>query len=579
MVSVVSSSDHESSFTDTLQANLSSKGNRSLAYEQVKLSVHPEDPDFAPQEPEGHFLRHKRRGPRLEAPNCTGICTGACLCCLLLLLAFGLAALLATSSPLRRTGAARYLREQFLAAVRCTMSGQSQQNGGGGIAGGPGAYSAASVAARPTQPWPTTTTAAPPWTSSTPPMHGAFLDPLARSGEICNPQAPLPKLSLRKWDLPDDWQRACEAKNVQGKYPYERNWCWVGLNNMCHWNLKAHKSWASYQNMAARDGIAPPRSDHAFNPLEDPEICDRPANGRARPWTAAERATARQWFKEHVAVYVLSLPNVGDGRYKVINQRLNELEIWHTRVPGVDMRVPGALAAAKRQGFVPLLFNFSKAQTTAYSWKHNMGSILGTVGCAAAHFKVQTKVMADASPMAIVMEDDSWVTDDFVPRLWSLVKEELPCDWEVTALLSRCGYGKCVSPHLTRVMPDANEPEWRCHQGSNWGMHAVLYRVSVLPALQEKWKRTVFNEDRPHCMDVDVALASISDQVGFYAVPAVQDPGFVRELDGRSARWDINQAAGTTTHPPSTSTTSTITTTTRPKLEPGEPWPGAWSYQ
>lgn len=314
-----------------------------------------------------------------------------------------------------------------------------------------------------------------------------------------------------------------------------------------------------------------PVSDSAFYPLEDPEVCDRPENGRARNFTALENATAREWLKNHVAVYVLNLPTDRE-RWTMISRRLNELEIWATRVPGVDMRITGALAKAKKRGWVPEEFNFTRAQATAYTTKHQMGSILGTLGCASAHFKVQQQILADGSPMGLVLEDDSWPEDDFIARLWNLVHEELPCDWDVVALMSRCPYGKCISKHLTRVQPDGNEPAWRCRQGVNWGMHAILYRTQHLREVQELWKQTVFNEDRPHCMDVDVALASISDKVNFYAVPAVQDPGFLRETNHPSARWNINQAAVTT------STTITTSFVYVPTLKPGEPWPGAWKF-
>jgi len=47
-------------------------------------------------------------------------------------------------------------------------------------------------------------------------------------------------------------------------------------------------------------------------------------------------------------------------------------------------------------------------------------------------------------------------------------------------------------------------------------------------------------------MDVDVALASISDQVAFYAVPAVQKPGLLKETNHPSLRWGINMQARTT---------------------------------
>jgi GR25 family glycosyltransferase involved in LPS biosynthesis len=377
--------------------------------------------------------------------------------------------------------------------------------------------------------------------------------------EVCNVFAQAPEVSRHShdWELGASWLRACELQNGEDMYPYERNWCWVGFKQMCHWNLKEHKPWSEFQSMAAKKGIAPPPGDAPFFPLQNPEVCERPELGQAREWTAQELSVAHEWFKSNVAVYVLSLPSSTD-RWKMIKARLEDLEIAAERVNGVDMRVEGALAKAKDDGLVPQEFNFTRSQELAYSKKHAMGPILGTLGCASAHFKVQSKVMADGSPLAVVFEDDSWPSDDFVPRLWSLVKEELPCNWEATLLLTRCGYGKCISPHLMRVEPDTNEPAWRCHQGVNWGMHAVLYRTKKLAKLQRKWKKVVFDEERPRCMDVDVALASISDEAAVYAVPAVQDPGFVSETDGTSTRWDINQASAKTAQTTSTTASSEV---------------------
>jgi hypothetical protein len=77
-------------------------------------------------------------------------------------------------------------------------------------------------------------------------------------------------------------------------------------------------------------------------------------------------------------------------------------------------------------------------------------------------------------------------------------------------------------------------------------MHATLYRTDAIPRVQRLWKEAVFDEERPRCMDVDVALASISDRVSFYSVPSAQDPGFVHETTHRSARWDINEEEGST---------------------------------
>lgn len=138
------------------------------------------------------------------------------------------------------------------------------------------------------------------------------------------------------------------------------------------------------------------------------------------------------------------------------------------------------------------------------------------------------------------MQDVSYLHDGFVVRLWRLISQELPCDWDIVQLLGRCPYGECISQHLARVQPDANEPKWRCRAGVNLGMHATLYRPERLSAVQERWKRAVFNEHQPHCLDIDVGLASISDEVGYYSVPASQTPGLLKEMDLDSARSDFN---------------------------------------
>jgi len=363
--------------------------------------------------------------------------------------------------------------------------------------------------------------------------------------EFCNVGLMAPQLNFsRRWRLDPTSLQKCEERNKHHfpwQYPHDRNWCWIGYKAMCHAHLKAHKSWGTFQDWAAHINRTAPRAAAPFDPLEDPEVCDRPDKGRAHTWTASERQKARAWFRTYVRVYVLNMPS-DSKRWEMIAGRLRDLDIEVSRVYGVDMREPNVMRTAKLAGWVPQAYNFTKAQHTAYSKKHAMGSILGTLGCASAHFKAQMKALEDGSPLAIVLEDDSWPVKDFAERVWSMVHRELPCDWQVVSLMSRCPYGKCVSSHLSRVQPDHNEPAWRCHQGVNWGMQGVLYRTSMLEDVQRIWKRQVFNESRPHCMDVDVALASISDRVAFYAVPAGQDPGFLKETNHPSARWTINVA-------------------------------------
>jgi len=325
-------------------------------------------------------------------------------------------------------------------------------------------------------------------------------------------------------------------------YP-RRDWCWVGYKSECHRHLKEHRPWGAIQAAAAERGATVPREVGPYDPLLGPELCDRREAGKARGFTRSETAAANAWFDRSVAVFVLNL-ETDLQRWESISARLEALNIEATHVAGVDMRHNASLEDAKAAGWVPSDYNFTAAQETSFSPKQQMGSILGTLGCASGHFKAQDAALASGAPLAVVLEDDVWLEEDFKVRLWSLVTEELPCDWNVVSLYSRCPYGRCVSKHLMRVDKDENEPAWGCHHGVNWGMQGVLYRTATLRAVQGPWKRTVFDEARPHCMDVDVALAAISDEVGYYAVPSVQDPGFLHEMDQGSARWDINMDAG-----------------------------------
>uniref|UniRef100_A0A7S1S1J7 Uncharacterized protein n=1 Tax=Alexandrium catenella TaxID=2925 RepID=A0A7S1S1J7_ALECA len=90
----------------------------------------------------------------------------------------------------------------------------------------------------------------------------------------------------------------------------------------------------------------------------------------------------------------------------------------------------------------------------------------------------------------------------------------------------------------------------------------MLYRADRLPDLRKRLASVVWNSARPRCLDVDVALASISDEVAYYAVPAIQRPGFLSEGDQGSSRWDLNKRTTTTTRGPPTTTATTATSTT-----------------
>lgn len=354
-----------------------------------------------------------------------------------------------------------------------------------------------------------------------------------------------------RWKRHKDSQLLC-YKKIQKDAPHiggisrfnVRDWCWVGLKEFgCHQVLyepinREHLTWPE---MGGRAFNGHPTIN--YQPLLRPELCELRESGAKQAWTSQQWTASKSWFEKHVAVYVLNLDK-NSSRWRSIHQILHALGIKATRVPGVDMRKHGALGRAKREGLIPTNFNFEHTQAAANKEWQGMGGIMGTIGCAAAHFRAQEFALRGKKPLtpiALVFEDDAIPNEDFIPRLWSLVKHELPCDWEVVSLRSMCPYGKCISRHLFRVQPDINEPVDRCRHGVNYGFQGVLYRTGALRRVQKRWRSVVFDERRPHCLDIDVALASISNAVSFYAVPFVQFPGFLRELRTTSSRFSLNQ--------------------------------------
>lgn len=370
----------------------------------------------------------------------------------------------------------------------------------------------------------------------------------AQGNEICNASAPLTDMNWapRGWDVSVGDRIQCESRNRVNptwkslRYEnWDRNWCWVAVKEMCHDHLKTPKSWSTYRDLAYRAGLAPSRHFSPFDGLQNPEVCDGAKHGIQKSYFNEEASLALKWFHRNVKVYVLNLPKFYN-RWDIITKRLHDLQIDAIRVIGVDMMEPNAYSDAVRNGWIAPDFDMKAAQANAFQPQNDMGYILGTVGCAAAHFKAQSQILKDSPHLAIVLEDDSWLMDNFVTNLWRIVTQELPCDWDVLQLLGRCAYGKCISEHLARIQPDANEPADLCHQGVNWGFHGVLYRTAHLEKVQALWKKHVFNPKTPHCLDIDVALASISDKVNYYSVPNSQHPPLIKEMDLGSVRASIN---------------------------------------
>jgi len=364
---------------------------------------------------------------------------------------------------------------------------------------------------------------------------------LSPGAQFCNASAPLPTSRPRTFEFPDEWRRTCESltDHPDGAAAHKhRNWCWVWMKyEGCLWS-HGHWSWWEAQERLAMQVRAPDPHAFPFQPILNAPLCERPVLGASQLHTTQQAAVAQRWLVDNVAIYVLNLPQDVE-RWSRMKLHLDSLGLTATHVSGVDMTETGMLELARQEDLVPEAYNLAAAQRFADA--DDMGGITGTIGVASAHFRALGTAYAEreAKPLALILEDDTELVEDFAIRLWRLLAE-VPCDWAALSLKSRCPFGECVTPHLTRVQPDGNEPAERCRHGVNYGFYAMLYKSSELGEVRQKLRETVWQEDRPRCLDIDVALASISDEVAYYAVPAVQQPGFLHEGQQGSARYTKN---------------------------------------
>lgn len=310
-----------------------------------------------------------------------------------------------------------------------------------------------------------------------------------------------------------------------------QNGCWEWMKQEGCYDHLADRAltWLEAQERVAGEGKAPWQAEAPINPLRNPWLCDQRELGQPLSVGRREIGAATVWLRDNIAVYVLNLRR-DTLRLSEISDRLAVLGIAFERVEGVDLTVPEVVERAVRDGMVPRSFDFTQL------------GVLGTAGCAAAHLDTMRHIMTrlQHQPVALVLEDDVKLELDFAVRLQRLLESEAPCDWAVISLKSLCPYGQCVAPHLTRVQPDGNEPAESCRRGVNFGFFAMLYNIGALPDVRTRLTEAVWQPGRPECLNVDVALASISDQIPYYAVPHVQNPGFFTMQNTASSRMTAN---------------------------------------
>eukprot|EP00435_Cladocopium_sp_Y103_P063952 s1551_g25.t1 len=113
---------------------------------------------------------------------------------------------------------------------------------------------------------------------------------------------------------------------------------------------------------------------------------------------------------------------------------------------------------------------------------------------------------------------------DFREKVWSLIQEEIPCDWDVLSLSTSCPAGRCISPHLARIGPYPERENQRCDKTVSGGFGGILYRSAAVAEFRKRWMEVAFDANHPSCLNLDASLKALSDEVAFYAVPAVQTP-------------------------------------------------------
>lgn len=380
-----------------------------------------------------------------------------------------------------------------------------------------------------------------------PPRGADFCNEMVQPAQVVGPRIFGQEISPR-------WKEYCENMEpgpLSWTWP-GRNWCWVRVK---HHACYGQHTWLEAQVLAQAAGVPAPTLVE-FQGLLGRRECDQDTLGAAMPRTEAQRQEALDWLTSNVAVYILNLPRSVD-RWLLISARLQTLGIQAERILGVDLSQEGALATAQRDGLIPPEWKYSRAQeqlqdllaasSAAASTRFQVDFGLGTVGCAAAHLHAMRLAahrgtQPGGRPLALILEDDTWLEDDFAVKLKELLLHEAPCDWEVISLRSQCPYGQCISPHLARVQPDGNEPPDMCRHGVNYGFYAMLYKVDGLTRVADALAQEVWNASKPGCLANDVALASISDQIAYYAVPSSQAPGFLQHSPSSlSVRESINR--------------------------------------
>ncbi|CAK8987280.1 unnamed protein product [Durusdinium trenchii] len=330
--------------------------------------------------------------------------------------------------------------------------------------------------------------------------------------ETCSWEAGDPPPQFAGWKAWPEAGERCEPResHLHPDKP-ERSDCWDILVSSCSNTSKCGASWQKAHKAALHKlGITAVKARY---PLDDVSLCGGGSEG-SRSWTSDEWERSQSWFERNVQVYVLEMPGLVISEQHETFSDLARHGLQAVRVAGLDLLFSDDLKVALAAGVVPDGFD-----------PRNFADELGAASRAASHFHVQrmASALAGHKPLALVLEDGIRLARDFQQRVWSLIQEEIPCDWDVLSLSSSCPAGRCISPHLARIGPNAKLSRMeRCKEMVSRGFGGILYRSAVVASIQKRWMGVAFDVNHPDCLSLDASLAALADEVAFYAVPAVQ---------------------------------------------------------
>eukprot|EP00451_Oxyrrhis_marina_P026216 CAMPEP_0204341736 /NCGR_PEP_ID=MMETSP0469-20131031/23579_1 /ASSEMBLY_ACC=CAM_ASM_000384 /TAXON_ID=2969 /ORGANISM="Oxyrrhis marina" /LENGTH=1401 /DNA_ID=CAMNT_0051326507 /DNA_START=248 /DNA_END=4453 /DNA_ORIENTATION=- len=306
-------------------------------------------------------------------------------------------------------------------------------------------------------------------------------------------------------DVPLAFAKQCYPTSLGGL-----NGCWLAMQSVASMQTFGEHPepipWGMIQEQLALGGVTPPSSVFRLNPLIRPELCDHPSAPPALTGTLE----IRKWVQ---GLRVLVINETGRAA-DVQDEIRGALGIVAEVVSWVNLTDPAESLLGQHEGFVMDGF---------------FAGVVDKVRDAertATHFKALRMGMKGKQDQVLVLEDTASLGHDFASRVAATV-QATPCSWQVLSLRSELPYGECMNSFVSRVSPNLNSNSLLCNFGTNFRSVAMLYRRKhIQHVIDAVWPRS-WNVATPACQSFDVALASTSRNIQYFAVPGFHHPQLV----------------------------------------------------